>query len=320
MLCRYLCMKEKRERRSRVTNTIQAAKKNVAIIDEFQTKTIDLDADGTPDISHGDLVEAYLKATNPNVKTEKFPITYQDPGKGTINKDDVFKAFDNISTKIQKGEKFDAVNFSVGSGLNINDLSKKINNKMTKDNISTFKPQIKDYVSKNLPNVNKDIAKIEKVTDKGVPVYIAAGNDKESHYNLYGLAKGTKSIGATDYTGKVANFSANNQDVSKYEKGTYVPRITSNNKGKITGVDINNDGKKDLPAKILSSANKPKNPSFGSGGLKDISTINGTSFSTPVALAKDLSSSSETTSSKLSSSESKSITSSDLKLKSFGPK
>lgn len=269
-----------------MTNIGLPAKKNVAIVDEFKTKTIDLDGDNVPDISHGHLVETYLKASNPNVKVDRFQVDYNDPKKQNFNNKDVLNAFEKVYQKIENGEKYDAVNLSMGSNYDISNLQKTVNKGINNKNINQFKPQIKDYVSKNLPEVNKNISSLEKITSKGVPVYVSAGNDKASHYNLLGLANGTKAVGSSDHKGNVSGFSANNNDISNFEKGEYFLRTTKDSNGNINGMDVNNDGKPDIPVSILSDSKAKKGPLFGSGPIKDVSTVNGTSFSAPVAIAR----------------------------------
>ncbi|MCK7467629.1 MAG: hypothetical protein MZU91_05540 [Desulfosudis oleivorans] len=113
------------------------------------------------------------------------------------------------------------------------------------------------------------IKKIEQVTSQNKPVYIGAGNDS-NNYNLLGLAQGATNVGGT-VAGQVNPYFSYHSDIQRMEESVFFPVVVDK------GYDLDGNGCADVPLSEISSKGKL------SKGM-----ISGTSFSTPLALGKDL--------------------------------
>jgi len=260
----------------------------IAVIDNYGDKSLNIDPyDDIPDISHGEAVESYIKAQCSGAIIEKkgnfTPATEKENRRGaspTI-------ALKEVSDSINKGERYDAVNFSVEAPAKIEDLAKATGFPLTRENLAQYADKIRNLFKSDNSQENKEFKEqfesIEKITEKGVPFYVAAGNSGNNQVNLYSFAKGVKIVGALDKNEKnKAEYSADNSMVNRWEKGDYPINKVKDINGNLTGYDINGDNKSDVLAKNTSGKQKSI---FDSGSPN---SMNGTSFSTPAALGKDL--------------------------------
>jgi hypothetical protein len=248
----------------------------IAVVDNFDSKTIDIDGDNIPDLSHGEVVERYLKAENPNVQINRFEVAI-DLATGNIENASLVQALEQVKKQMDSGEKFDAVNMSLAYEV---DLSNQ--GSVTSASIGEAESELRAYLFDENNSLTADqqelkdrIEAIEKITAGDVPVYIAAGNEGRNNYNTLGLAHGTVQVGALNAYGDT--LYARNSDVKQYEQGEYIVGPTFEGDSDIvSGYDINEDGVKDVDTSEVS----------GHGKLELYPTITGTSFSTPTALSK----------------------------------
>ena len=252
-----------------VFNQRNAKAKNVAMVDEFSRKTIQLDVDRKPDITHGEAVEAFIKSGLPDVTVDRFDTN--------VNEDTVRDA---LKTILSRRGKYDAVNISKSSDITYKDLSRLVGCKITPKNLKEKKELIKDkFFKSNHPEAGylKEInTYLEELVKSGTRVYIASGNQAKKTLNLYTLADGVEVVGALKNNGKRAGFSTINSLVNRHEKGVFKVKKIKDEKGE-KGFDFTQDGKVDIYDKDTTS--RFKFPLFW---------LTGTSFAAPQALIKDL--------------------------------
>lgn len=265
------------------TMTVQQDKnapKNIAIIDDFTNKTEFIDNDDWGDVAHGQLIKKIIKEGLPDAKIRPFEIRTNI--NGTTSGKEINKVLDEVIMAIDSGEKFDAINISLESTLPLKEVSKQLGKQITPENLKENRELVKNLILK-INNINGDsqikrqFEKLEKITAKGVPVYIAASNGGKSNFNPYSLAKGVKTVGSLDKKGAKANFSADNSLITNWEPGVFGLTTLKDKNNKI-GYDITDDGTIDVYPEQLTS---PKEIYQDSG-------IEGTSYSTPKAIVRDL--------------------------------
>lgn len=254
--------------------------KTYVIVDNYKTKTMDIDADAIADLSHGEVVEKMLLSKHPDAKIIRYDVA---GGKKELDGDTkkIEDAFDDISKRIDSGEKIDGVNFSFADNKKISTISKCVKGQICNDNISEKESTVKSSIYSKLNSPSEAIESIEKVTSKNVPVYMSAGNDGPEYYNMFGLAKGVTQVGALNAKGEKSRYSSNNSDVQKWAQGDFEVSFLKNDSGKIIGYDYTGDGKMDLSADQSSTKGLVENM-FGTD-----QDINGTSFASPLALGLD---------------------------------
>lgn len=260
-------------------------KPKIAIMDNFEDKSVFVDWDNKPDISHGDAVKRFIEEELPDAEIECFNnITMNE--KPTLEKaEESFKTLNENLNKVLKnienGKKYDAINISQSSYIDIFLLSMQLNKTITPENISEHKDEIKKW----LETVKTDgtgeqlkqiIKNFDKISSKGVPIYVGAGNKGSSMFNMYTLGNNNYSVGALDNNKEKTDFSADNSTITHWAKGVFdVKKITD--KSNKTGFDFTGDGTIDIETKDTTAF-------FKIGASK----IMGTSFSTPKALIHDL--------------------------------
>ena len=243
--------------------------KNIAMVDDFKTVNIKVDADLKPDITHGDAVEMFIKSGLPDANIDKFHTTV-----------DEISVRDALNSILQSDKKYDAVNISKSSDISYKELSKLVGKRITPKNISANKEFVKQKLFKsNYPEVGyiEEINKnLESLIKSGTKVYIASGNKGKKSLNLYTLADGVEVVGALKDNGKRANFSTINSLVKRHEKGVFKVKKAVDSEGK-KGFDFTQNNAPDVLEQQTTSI--MKFPFF---------TVSGTSFAAPQALIKDL--------------------------------
>jgi len=304
------------------------ARPTVAVFDDFSNKIVPIDQyDMEADMSHGEAVEKQIVSQCPNVNIERkgklIPSTqeennqilaftknlvehgtpeektlFSNQAKAILVNQNMFKAMQfnmsrdlgNLYQEIDKGKNYDAINFSKGATVKIEDLSKVTGLPLTRDNLDKYKDEVRKWLKQNNSNsikeVNTTLESIEKITAKGVPFYVGAGNDGANSVNLYSFAHGATTVGALQNfqnknAAEATAYSADNSLVTRWEQGNIPINKVKNAEGE-DGFDINQDGKPDILKKDTTS-------NFSLLSLfKKNEEISGTSFSTPTALGKDL--------------------------------
>lgn len=249
--------------------------KDIAIVDDFKIKDICIDFDFTPDISHGEMVKRIIQEGLPQANIDSFQITKSNGATYT-------PALKLIVDKIQKGHKYDALNLSMSTPVDFTYLSKKVGKQITPDNVLQNRDNIKKWIynekdDKTVIQLRETLEQLDKISDRGVQIYVAAGNEGKNKFNLLSLAKNTKIVGSIDSKGQKTNFTEDNSFVKNWDLGIFPIKRAYDSKGKL-GFDYTGDGSVDIYAEKTTSWLK-----FGS-----FSNIKGTSISCPRKLTKDL--------------------------------
>ena len=240
----------------------------VAIISNFDQKVVDIDGDNEPDLSHGDTVSRIIKGFYPKVHIK--PVKIKSNEDGSYDMNEPISRLKELSELIDKNEPVKAVNLTLGQEVSINALRELTKLPLNQENLKDHKEQICEWIKKptiplaiktimDIGNPGKSdrlvqefkiynevIESIEKITKKGIPVYISAGNQGPEFFNILILAKGAIPVGMQDTQGRTNPFSANNSLINRYEQGVYNISIVNNKDGSIAGYDITGDNKPEV--------------------------------------------------------------------------
>lgn len=181
----------------------------IIVIDESFTKPdIDIDGNGSPDVSHGRAVANIIKTTLPDAQIHEFEL-----------KDDFVKAIDKL---IASGVRPDAINLSIttwdkdkGEATTIPRLAEITGLPLTRQNLGKYKKEIHEKLDALLKADPKTLTKreaayaatwefskkIQALTRHNIPIYIGAGNDGTDQINLTSLVDGTTTVGAKHWWG-----------------------------------------------------------------------------------------------------------------------
>jgi hypothetical protein len=282
--------------------------KVVAVIDDFNTRLFDLDQDGTPDLTHGEVILRQLKSHLPGTTFLKLDIgnvagrdLYKRLEDGSIDSpqernrllhENMETIFEQLNRRLDEGERLDAVNLSLGSVYDIEMMTLQTVSEVTQVPLSKENaPQKLGEVRQQLFNLAKHphqeerqayyasyvplLKGIEGLTKRGVPVYVPSGNQPDE-VNPFGLARGAIQVGARDKEGELLPFSANHGMVQRFARGTFSARPVEG------GYDLTGNGQAEVSFAEVSGK--------GSDGNSQQSPleISGTSFAVPTALAEDL--------------------------------
>lgn len=255
-----------------------AQPKRIAVIDDFTNNSVFIDDDFLPDIPHGAVVARFIREGLPNAKIEPFDIS-NDKNRSSGTK----IALDKILTDIDKGVKYDALNLSSGYGFDFGMLSASLRKIITPVNIKEHKEEVKNWfnaadVGKKEADVRDIIAKLEKLSSRGVKIYVSAGNNENSHpndFNMFTLANGVKSVGALDSHRRKSKLSVKDSLITNWETGVFKIRKMRDKNGQM-GFDYTGDGTVDIYIEQTTSQKK-----------KPQDFLAGTSFAAPKVLVKD---------------------------------
>jgi hypothetical protein len=263
---------------------------NVVVIDQTSNARsgIDLDGDGVKDRAHGAIVNDIIKSQIPNANISNVEIPNYEPAT-------LANLFNGVSQRVDRGERVDAVNFSQQTFNDIRELGQVTGLPVNQQNIGQYKDQIRDRLfslAQNPGQFNGDRAMLEKFTKwvptiqamdnlaaKGVPVYVAAGNDGANQVNMFALAKNANVVGATNGNGQITNYTANNTLINRTQLGNNPITAAFNGAGQVTGVDVTGDRRVDVGSNTLSGGGRVFDPNR---------ELSGTSFATPRALVDGL--------------------------------
>ncbi len=216
------------------------------VIDEFKVKVKDIDADYKKDITHGDIIVDLIKAKCPEATIIKKELAQMEH----YNVADKLK---EVKKAIEKGEKIDGVNLSVGTDCSYKNVSAWIGEEVTPENLAKKASDIR----KKLPGSMKhQMVAMEAITELGVPIYIAAGNKSNDCFALEALAQGSINVGATDANGKKLKYSADNSLITYWSQGIFNLEAVKNQEGQVTGLTITGADNAEYPVENPPKINK----------------------------------------------------------------
>lgn len=270
-----------------VVDTVTFAKKpmkNILVADNFMHKNIDINGDFLCDVSHGFVTSSLIEKGLPEAKVVKCNIFPKSGVNQVVVAQRLNNLFSTILKKIDEGKKFDAINLSLGFSVEYKFLSEKIGVKLNPENIAEYAKKVRkalananeDFVIQNLSikEIANILDKMDKITDKGTKIYLAAGNSCDENFNLLMLANNIENVGAVDRKGHFVVYSDRNSLVNRFENGDVCSKVV---KG---GFDITGDGKLDV---------KKEETTAFFNFVSPFAIIEGTSFASPRAIVKDFS-------------------------------
>lgn len=250
-------------------NTNPAKKHEVAIVDNFDKKVIDIDGDNVSDLSHGEVTKRIAQSADAEAKILKFQINYDENNPLSFDLSSPIKKLNEVSDLIKQGEPIEAVNLSLKQDFDVLLLSELSKHEITADNLGDKREALRAWLDDpkistkhkvimesnhagaynalmdELSSAKKVVDAIESITEKGVPVYISAGNDGNKTLNLFTLAKGSVSVGGTNATGDKMPFSPQHSLIKNYSQAIYnISPIKKD--GELEGFDISGSGKAEV--------------------------------------------------------------------------
>lgn len=182
----------------------------VAVVDDFDTKQVDIDGDGSPCISHGEAVCTLLRSYIPNV--EIIPIKIL-PGEKVITSQLV------ALIDLQDSQPIDAINISSSNDVYIGILKSLIDN-LNVDNLLEDRDKILDVIQTlSDKNITRAIALLEQLGGNQIPIYISGSNNIQ-FFNALTLARNVTLVTSTDKKGDETYYSSSHNN-SRKARGAY---------------------------------------------------------------------------------------------------
>jgi hypothetical protein len=261
----------------------------ILVIDCFERPIVEINNDDKYDVPHGEIVSKILEENLPNADIYKrnIPFTFTEAFQSTFKLTSESKFCHNLDTLfagiLNRAEKYDAINMSLGAGVSYKTLSKLLGFKITSDNVANLKDRVRDSLTTSKYIVNGDylpiiadiLNKMDSIVAKGNKIYVSAGNHGKESLNLYTLADGIEVVGSCDEFDIPKEYSENNSLVTRYEFDEYPIEATRD------GFDITMDGKTDFTHKQMAF------PWFATKEPRS-QCLEGTSFAAPNAIIKDI--------------------------------
>ncbi|MEI7473504.1 MAG: hypothetical protein WCK67_01890 [bacterium] len=249
------------------------------IIDDKINKVVDVDGDNIPDVSHLTMCRKMAQAEVGSLRVIAIKIPTNEAY--SIEIDKLAEKINEAADLIDKGQKVDAVSISISKDMKLSLIGDLMDKKIDSCNVINHKEEMRDWMfnpkialkmsaimeiqspgstaklNEEFLKVSKVIKAIERITcsDKKIPVFLSAGNSGEEYFNLYSLARNVQTIGATDYNGNLAPFSADNTLMTEFQQGIFNVTPIKNKNNIIQGFDLLGKGKITIPV-YMTSGNK----------------------------------------------------------------
>ena len=247
--------------------------KTIVIFDQFKNmgglrSLLKFKRDTYP--SHGEIVETYLRRTNPFATIKRLEhkknIFEQIKYRGTLPVSLTEKRFEELNKQLNKGKKADYISMSEVAVCDIGDFSRTSGN-MQKVAIES------NIIQKDFLNLSKIF---KSIINKGSRIFMSASNELENpkqKVNAFLAIDGIEGVGSLARNGKIARDSASRNSIftQHYEQRSFQGEIVEEN-GEILGINITGKPGAELPYN-----KKYKHL------LRDIA---GTSYSTPIRVGK----------------------------------
>lgn len=218
-------------------------------------------------ITHGELMETFVKRFNPFANVERLEhkkglyenIRYR----GELPQKLEEKRFKELLEQMENGKKVDYISVSEVNLINLSKFEGKSGEAQQK------------YISYS-PYLRSIRPIFEKILNKGTRILEASGNDANSAKSLVSdrlAIEGVEGVGALR-KGKIAfdSCSRNSVFTQHYEKRDYFPQLVKDKNGKILGLNVTGLSGVDLPLNWKTK--------------KIREHIGGTSYATPIRTAK----------------------------------
>ncbi len=186
-----------------ISDSRSSLKPKVVIVDDFVNKE-----DG---LNHGHLVKRCLLEICPEAQVETINIGETKAGRACVNTLKLARAFNDIISRLKRGEKIDALNLSIRSDIDVPEQYTSF-----AENIFVtgpeFKGKIKEEIASNVAKEKakkevfkrlKNLAKLAKIK-----IFVSAGSNGAGKVNVYSTIDGVVTVGACDSFGRVEQYSS----------------------------------------------------------------------------------------------------------------
>ncbi len=247
--------------------------KTIVIFDQFKNlgslrSLLKFKLNKTP--NHGEIVETYLKRTNPFANIErvnhKKNLLEMIKYRGQLPIDLTEKRFQELDKTIKNGHNIDYISISEVAMCDIGELSHSKGIEQ--------KEAIQDSILKGelspLTNIFKSII------NKGTKIFMSASNEPKNpsqKVNAFLAIDGVEGVGGLARNGKIAKDSASRKSIftPHYEQRTFQGKLVEEN-GEILGINITGKPGAELP--------------YNKKYKHLLRIIGGTSYSTPIRVGK----------------------------------
>ncbi len=220
--------------------------------------------------SHGEIVETYLRRTNPFATIKRLEhkknIFEQLKYRGTLPISLTEKRFEELNKEMKNGKKVDYISMSEVAVCDIGDLS-NTNGNMQKVAIES------NIIEKDFKSLAQTF---KSIIHKGSRIFMSASNEPinpKQKVNAFLAIDGVEGVGGLARNGKIATDSASRNAIftQHYEQRTFQGTIVEEN-GEILGINITGKQGAELP--------------YNKKYQHLLRPIGGTSYSTPIRVGK----------------------------------
>jgi hypothetical protein len=207
---------------------------------------IDINGDEIPDVAHGELVSAFLKASG------KKTIPLNQLGRRDFM--DLADLLNPVLAQVKKGKlKISAINLSQLIELKMVEIQQELNVDTSPEALRSKKKYIHDTLRTGMDRRGnsgfRDVSKIFSEFERlGIPIFVAAGNKGPEYINAFSFFPGVISVGSKGIDGTPSLTSAQNGLIQVWRFGEHVLRRTQDGR-----IDLNNDGIADFEGIKLSN-------------------------------------------------------------------
>jgi hypothetical protein len=216
------------------------APKRVAVVDDFGAKSVDIDGDAVPDLSHGETVSRIIRGFRRGVEVVPFNLDFEGADTLEDNRNKLATQFQDLFERISaKKERFDAANLSIGSDIAYDEVRFEDGRQLTPGNLAGHSDELVTWAYTSSPYRYKVLEALDGVL-RLTKLYLAAGNSGDTHFSFNSVLEGQTTVGATSAKGNKLPYSPTNNLVSRYEQGTFgIVKVAD-------GFDITGDGIADV--------------------------------------------------------------------------
>ncbi len=213
-----------------------------AVVDNFLTDTVDTDGDGIDDKTHGEVIETIIKKQCPGAVVKKQGLLPY--GNGGFSYSDLIANIEGVKKASELGTQFYGVNISSEASSSFEQASKLLKEEVTAGNLADKRSQLQEKLTEDQQRL---VQALEALTERGIPVYIAAGNNGRDKFNIMSLADKINTVKATNAKGNIEDYSADNSLATKEAQGTYNTVAVKNKDGKILGFNLTGGDEVQIP-------------------------------------------------------------------------
>ncbi len=272
----------------------RSSKPVIAVIDNTSAQTpdkVDIDGDGVGDVAHGVVCALFAQKKKPNAKLwmldseARIPETANIYESTRLGCEGRIQALNKVARQIQEGTPVEAVNMSLSTAeTTFSELGQAIGMDLSPAAVQQANPrQLKTDIRRRLDHLvnqsdlgplpelqyryaqfGKVLQAMERITDQGVAIYVAAGNEGPGHLNIYSLAEGARTVAAVNAKGEKTDYTADtsgNPFITDWVQGDYNVKAVVQN-GQIAGYNLTGGNQIEVSRAQVSGQGRFMNPTL----------------------------------------------------------